>query len=205
MLIKPWKTTLHQYSQTRQYQSPSRVHIHLKLCYNQINATMQHLWFFGNVGMKTSIFQLKSNISFFHLPFNYTYFQQLLFFATVRIYLTATPKASAPVAINAVNKILIFVIENLKKIGTFEFIMKWFERDAHLYKPSDVGKNKFYVLKISSNNMIDDVLLWYNHFKNVFYKFINFLSKFLQYFEILWTWFKFWNQFHTFFLRKIEF
>ena len=79
MLIKPWKTTLHQYSQTRQYQSPSRVHIHLKLCYNQINATMQHLWFFGNVGMKTSIFQLKSNISFFHLPFNYTYFQQLLF------------------------------------------------------------------------------------------------------------------------------
>ena len=136
---------------------------------------------------------------------NYTYFQQLLFFATVRTYLTATPKASAPVAINAANKILIFVIENLKKIGTFEFIMKWFERDAHLYKPSDVGKNKFYVLKISSNNMIDDVLLWYNHFKNVFYKFINFLSKFLQYFEILWTWFKFWNQFHTFFLRKIEF
>ena len=32
-------------------------------------------------------------------------------------------------------------IENVK-IGTFEFVMKWFERDAHLYKPSDVGKNK---------------------------------------------------------------
>ena len=73
--------------------------------------------------------------------------------------------------------------ENIK-IGTFQFIMKWLERNAHLYKPSDVGKNKFYVLKISSNNMIDDVLLWFYHFNNVFSPTHQFAENFTN---ILWN------------------
>ena len=115
----------------------------------------------------------------------------------VRAYLTATPKASTPTAINATNKILmslkifknskILKFENVK-IGTFQFVMKWFERDAHLYKPSDVGKNKFYVLKISSNNMIDDVCFFDLIIsRTFFYKFINFstiLRNSLRNFEI---------------------
>ena len=96
--------------------------------------------------------------------------------------------------------------ENIK-IGTFQFIMKWLERNAHLYKPSHVGKNKFYVLKISSNNMIDDVLLWFYHFNNVFQNLIIFFENFVKFcagFRNFWTWIKFWNHFYTSFCRKIE-
>ena len=108
-------------------------------------------------------------------------------------------------------KIKKWMFENIK-IGTFQFIMKWFERNAHLYKPSDVGKNKFYVLKISSNNTIDDVLLWFYHLNNVFFtnssicqKFGEHFVKFVAVFPNIWTWIKFWNHFYTSCCRKIEY